>query len=241
MENTIITRENFESKITMIHDTENDVWFKGVDVASILGYSNKQQAIRKHVHGDDNKKMNELIVSQNATLTNSHPHTVFIKESGLYSLILRSKLPEAEKFQRWVTNEVLPSIRKSGSYSVKKEVKAEKLNEIHLKGIQILDTITDVKLKQALRDRIMNEITGEKQVTIEYARDIVTIVKEEFNKNINFTEASKIGKHIVKKYRLKYNKEPKKYDKFVNGNNRSVFCYSKEEEEDLIEWIQEYY
>ena len=244
MENKIITKEYFSNKciteITMIQDVDKVVWFKGCDVASILGYSNRDKAVRMHVDEDEKKKMNELLPAQNGRLFNSHPHSVFINESGLYSLILRSKLDGAKKFKKWVTKEVLPSIRKSGSYSVKKEINSEKLREIQLKEIQILDNITDAKLKQAFRDRLMNEINGDKKETSEYSRDIITILKEEFNKTIDFSSAAKIGKYIVKQYRLKYNKEPEKYMKFVNGNNRPVFCYTKEEEEDLIEWIKKY-
>jgi prophage antirepressor-like protein len=244
MENKIITKEYFSNEyiteITMIQDVDKVVWFKGIDVASILGYSDKKKAIRMHVDEDDKQKLNEIQSGHFVPPLNSQPHSVFINESGLYSLILRSKLEGVKKFQKWVTKEVLPSIRKSGSYSVKKEINSEKLREIQLKEIQILDNITDAKLKQAFLDRLMNEITGDKKETSEYSRDIITILKEEFNKTIDFSLAAKIGKYIVKQYRLKYNKEPEKYMKFVNGNNRPVFCYTKEEEVDLIEWIKKY-
>jgi prophage antirepressor-like protein len=244
MENTIITKEYFNNEylteITMIQDNDNVVWFKGRDVALILGYSNTRDALKKHVDEDEKKKLNEIQSRQNATPSNSQPHSVFINESGLYSLILRSNLDGAKKFKRWITKEVLPSIRKSGSYSVKKQVDYEKLREIQLKEIQILDNITDTKLKQAFRDRLMNEITGDEKETSEYARDIITILKEEFNKVIDFSLASKIGVYIAKQYKIKYNKSPTKYMKFVNGNNRPVCCYTKEEEADLIIWIKKY-
>lgn len=244
MENKIITKEYFSNEylteVTMIQDVDKVVWFKGIDVASILGYSDKKKAIRMHVDEDDKQKLNEIQSGHFVPPKNSQPHTVFINESGLYCLVIRSKLDGAKKFQKWVTKEVLPSIRKSGSYSVKKEINSEKLREIQLKEIQILDNITDAKLKQAFLDRLMNEITGDKKETSEYSRDIITILKEEFNKTIDFSLAAKIGKYIVKQYRLKYNKEPEKYMKFVNGNNRPVFCYTKEEEVDLIEWIKKY-
>ena len=244
MENKIIIKEYFNNEylteITMIQDNDKVIWFKGIDVASILGYSNREKAIRMHVDEDEKKKMNEIMPAQNGHPFNSQPHTVFINEPGIYSLIFRSNLEGAKKFKKWVTKEVLPSIRNSGSYSVKKQVDTEKLREIQLKEIQILDTITDSKLKQAFRDRLMNEITGDKQETLEYARDIITILKEEFNKVVDFSIAAKIGKYIVKQYRLKYNKEPEKYMKFVNGNSRPVFCYTKKEEEDLIVWIKKY-
>ena len=242
--NNIITKEYLQSKVTIIIDDKNKAWFKGGDVASILGYKDKDQAIRKNVEMEDKKKMNELMPSRNVTTLNSQPHTTYINESGLYSLIFGSKLETAKKFKRWVTNEVLPSIRETGSYTVKKEVDDNqlKLREIQYKEYLILmEQGNCAKLKQAYQDRLYNEISGGKSSTEkEYSRDIVTILKEEFNKTVDFSVASSIGKHIVKQYRLKYNKDPDKYMKFVNGNNRPVFCYTKEEEKDLIHWISNY-
>jgi prophage antirepressor-like protein len=241
--NKIINKEYLQSKVTIIIDNKNKAWFKGGDVASILGYNDKNQAIRKNVEMEDKKKMNELMASLQDVPSNSQPHTLYINESGLYSLMFGSKLDTAKKFKKWVTNEVLPSIRETGSYSVKKDIEPDKLREIQLKEVQILDNIKDAKLRQAFQDRLLNEISGGKTLTDnskEYSRDIVTILKEEFNKTVDFSIASNIGKVIVKQYRLKYNEDPEKYMKFVNGNNRPVFCYTKEEEKDLIHWISNY-
>jgi hypothetical protein len=98
------------------------------------------------------------------------------------------------------------------------------------------------KLKQAYYDRLYTELSGKTLTdkSKEYSRDIVTILKEEFNKTVDFTVASSIGKYIAKQYRLKYDTNPEKYMKFVNGNNRPVFCYTKEEEKYLIHWISNY-
>ena len=85
------------------------VWFCGKDVASALGYTNTEQAIRKHVDTEDKQTVrNERFESPRGMM--------FINESGLYSLVIRSKLPTAKKFKRWITSEVLPQIRKNGSY-----------------------------------------------------------------------------------------------------------------------------
>ena len=242
--NKIINKEYLQSKVSIILDENNTAWFKGGDVAKILGYGNSREAMKKHVDVEDKKKMNELMASRNVTPLNSQPHTTYINESGLYSLIFGSKLETAKKFKRWVTNEVLPSIRETGSYTVKKEVDDNqlKLREIQYKEYLILmEQGNCAKLKQAYQDRLYNEISGGKSSTEkEYSRDIVTILKEEFNKTVDFSVASSIGKHIVKQYRLKYDKDPEKYMKFVNGNNRPVFCYTKEEEKDLIHWISNY-
>lgn len=89
---------------------DEEPWFVGRDVAFALGYSNPQKAVREHVDEED-RGVNEMDTpggKQNLTLIN---------ESGLYSLILTSKLPSAKQFKRWVTTSVLPAIRKTGMYA----------------------------------------------------------------------------------------------------------------------------
>lgn len=95
-------------------ELDNEIYFVGSDIASALGYSNARDAISKHVE-DEDKRPDVAFYdgSQNRRMT-------VINESGLYSLILSSKLPNAKKFKHWVTNEVLPSIRKHGKYEMPK-------------------------------------------------------------------------------------------------------------------------
>lgn len=88
------------------------IYFVAIDVATILGYTNPRDAIKKHV--DDEDKNTVAIRDGNK----GNPNISVINESGLYSLILQSKLPKAKDFKRWVTSEVLPAIRKSGFYSL---------------------------------------------------------------------------------------------------------------------------
>ena len=101
--NKLITREYFNneylSEVTMIQDDEKNVWFKGADIARILGYSNREKAIRMHVEEDEKKKMNELMPAHRKIFLNSQGHTVFINESRLYCLILRSHLESAKLFK----------------------------------------------------------------------------------------------------------------------------------------------
>lgn len=87
----------------------NEPWFVAKDVADILGYQNGSRDINRHVDEDDK------LTSQIATAGQMRNQTV-INESGLYSLILSSKLPQAKEFKRWVTSEVLPAIRKQGGF-----------------------------------------------------------------------------------------------------------------------------
>lgn len=94
-----------EIRTTVIN---GEPWFVGKDVAERLGYSNPQKAIRDHVDEED-RTVNESFIVNGTMAT-------LINESGLYSLVLRSNLPTAKQFKRWVTSEVLPSIRKHGAY-----------------------------------------------------------------------------------------------------------------------------
>lgn len=92
---------------------DNEPYFVGKDVAEILGYSNTKDALAAHVDEDDKTIIQR---SENATFDIPNRGLTIINESGLYSLILSSKLPTARKFKRWVTSEVLPAIRKTGGY-----------------------------------------------------------------------------------------------------------------------------
>lgn len=103
----IFNNEEFGQVRTMA--INNEPWFVGKDVADILGYQNGSRDINRHVDEEDRHKA--MIFDGN-----QDKKTIIINESGLYSLILSSKMPSAKKFKHWVTSEVLPSIRKHGAY-----------------------------------------------------------------------------------------------------------------------------
>lgn len=107
--NTITTFTNDTLGTVRTMSINGNPHFIGKDVAEVLGYTNTPKAIRDHV--DDEDKLTERIV-----LSGQNREVIFINESGLYSLILSSKLPSAKQFKRWVTTEVLPAIRKNGGY-----------------------------------------------------------------------------------------------------------------------------
>lgn len=105
-----LTKWNFENSEVRTLTIENEPYFVGKDVAEILGYTNPSKALADHVDEDD-KLNNESLSSL------GQRGGWIINESGLYSLILSSKLLTAKKFKRWVTSEVLPSIRRNGMYA----------------------------------------------------------------------------------------------------------------------------
>lgn len=112
---------NYESSEIRTVQVNGEPWFVGKDVADILGYQNGSRDINRHVEEEDRCKIMIFDGRQDK-------ETIVINESGLYSLILSSNLPNAKQFKRWVTNEVLPSIRKTGSYSVQQPNAFENLS-----------------------------------------------------------------------------------------------------------------
>ena len=231
--------KNFETRdITMIQDDDKEVWFKGHDVATILGYKRPQDAVIQHVSIEDKQKMGDITTSVKWSTLKIKKNIIFINESGLYSLILRSKLESSKQFKRWVTKEVLPAIRKTGTYTLPK-----KDTGVYIHEAQMIENITHPKIQMLLYDKLANELQGTDSQGYKecWSHDVVTIVKDELNKSITFSEAAQVGKFIIKKYRAIFNKEPQKYSKFVNGNTRQVFAYTKDEEKHVIEWVHEFY
>ena len=96
-------------------EIDGEPWLVGKDVAQALGYSNHRKALDDHVDYED-KMQGDGVTIRDSIGREQHP--TIINESGLYSLIFSSKLPDAKKFKHWVTSEVLPSIRKTGGYAV---------------------------------------------------------------------------------------------------------------------------
>lgn len=107
----IFNNEEF-GEIRTVTDKVDAVWFCGKDVANALGYERGAKAIADHVDREDT---HEVPIQDSIGRMQNTP---FINESGLYSLVLSSKLPNAKKFKRWVTSEVLPSIRRTGQYQI---------------------------------------------------------------------------------------------------------------------------
>ena len=119
----------------------NEPWFVGKDVANILEYQNGSRDINRHVDSEDRQKAMVFDGNQDK-------ETILINESGLYSLILSSKLPKAKQFKHWVTGEVLPTIRKHGGYLTK-----EKMEEALLNPDVLIKLATQLKSEREARKR----------------------------------------------------------------------------------------
>ena len=112
MKNQIFKSEEFGQIRTCL--VEGETYFVGKDVASALGYKNTKDALMRHVYDDDK-------LGSGFTTSGQIREMTVINESGLYSLILSSKLDSARRFKRWVTNEVLPAIRRNGHYELEQQ------------------------------------------------------------------------------------------------------------------------
>lgn len=136
---------NFKGQRVRTVTINNEPYFVGNDVATILGYSNYRNAVVNHVDKEDKLRTQIEYAGQNRNMT-------VINESGLYSLILGSKLPTAKEFKHWVTSEVLPSIRKHGAYMT-----PQTIEKALLSPDTIINLATQLKEEQEQRKHLQEE------------------------------------------------------------------------------------
>ena len=135
-------------------EIDNEVWFVGKDIAETLGYTNPSKALNDHVDIED--KLN------NETLSSLGQRGGWlINESGVYALVFNSKLPKAKEFKKWVTHDVLPSIRKHGAYMT-----PQKIEEVLLNPDTIIKLATDLKAEREHRMALETKIEQDKPKTI---------------------------------------------------------------------------
>lgn len=149
----VFTSNEFgEVRTVVINDTP---WFVGKDVAVVLGYQNNSRDINRHVDEEDRQNY------QNGTFDSPRGMTV-INESGLYSLILSSKLPKAKEFKRWVTTEVLPAIRRHGAYMTEQTLEEALSSPEFL--IKLATELKDAKDTNKKLEAVNANLTVEKQI-----------------------------------------------------------------------------
>ena len=156
----IFSHEMFGEIRTMTNES-GETYFVGKDVAEALGYTNTQKAIRDHVDDDDKLTERFVLSGQNRSL-------VIISESGLYSLVLSSKLPQAKVFKHWVTSEVLPQIRKTGGYIPTKDAEGRQLSDMEILALAL-------KIQQKTIEEQHKQI-GEMAPKAEYCDEVLESV-----------------------------------------------------------------
>ena len=159
---------NKEFGSVRIVEIDGDPWFVGNDVARALGYSNARKAVPMHVDDEDKLRTQIGDAGQNRDMT-------VINESGLYALVLSSKLPSAKKFKSWVTHDILPSIRKTGSYvmsDVQQRIQSDPMFAAEYFAKNFLEVAKD-------RDRLAKQIEDEKPM-VDLAR-LITAAEYELS------------------------------------------------------------
>lgn len=195
-------------------EINGEPWLVGKDVAAALGYQNPQRAIRDHVDEED-KGVTEMVTP------GGKQSVPIINESGLYSLVLSSKLPGAKKFRRWVTSEVLPSIRKTGHYTAKPMTDYQ-MESIRVRKAQLLERLAkeyDGTYRQVLQAHATKELTGEYLLPLPYIGE-KTYSAQEIGEKLGIS-ANKVGM-IANRNHLK----TKQYGAWVNDVAKN--CPGKE-------------
>ena len=175
---------NFKGQEVRTVTINNEPYFVGKDVAEILGYAKARNAIASHVDEEDKKDapiQGTLGGTQNMTIIN---------ESGLYSLILSSKLPQAKEFKRWVTTEVLPTIRKHGAY-----LTDSKIEEVLLSPETIINLATQLKDEREARKQLQivnSQLVVDNQIMQPKAKYFDDLVER--NLLTNFRDTAKMLK-----------------------------------------------
>lgn len=144
---------NFQGQQVRTVTINGEPYFVGKDVADILGYNDTNQAVRKHVDDEDKLTRQFDGSGQKRNMT-------IINESGLYALILGSKLPQAKEFKRWVTSEVLPTIRRHGAY-----LTDSKIEEVLLSPDTIINLATQLKNERAEKEQLKIELEEARKQT----------------------------------------------------------------------------
>ena len=195
-------------------EINGEPWLVGKDVAAALGYQNPQRAIRDHVDEED-KGVTEMVTP------GGKQSVPIINESGLYSLVLSSKLPGAKKFRRWVTSEVLPSIRKMGHYTAKPMTDYQ-MESIRVRKAQLLERLAkeyDGTYRQVLQAHATKELTGEYLLPLPYIGE-KTYSAQEIGEKLGIS-ANKVGM-LANRNHLK----TKQYGAWVNDVAKN--CPGKE-------------
>ena len=213
MSNEISVFNNTQcGSVRVFNDNEGKVWFCGSDVATALGYSNPQKAVRDHVT-DKHKTLNETFTVNGTSVT-------LIDEAGLYRLVMRSQLPSAEDFQEWVTSEVLPSIRKHGMYAT--PVTIENMIADPDFAISLLNTLKEERIARKQAEEAKAIAEKERDVYSDMVDDVMqddhTYTATEIAKDLGLRSANALNKWLVEigffyksgKYYIPYSKYSQK-------------------------------
>jgi len=225
-------RETGQAVRTVMVDGEP--WFVAADVCAALGIGNPRQAV-SHLDGDE---VRQVPVTTTDGSGRTLPTNV-INEPGLYSLILRSRKPEAKAFKRWITHEVLPAIRKTGGY-ISPAATDEQLAAIigraraQMEVLRLADGLVSRDWLEAKARHVVARALGE-EPEIDPARRPLTVGEYLEERGITGPALRSLsgpfGKVVKRLYRDRYDREPPQTDRFVDGALRKVAAYTEADRE----------
>ncbi|MCT4404300.1 hypothetical protein EFT43_05230 [Leuconostoc falkenbergense] len=190
---------NFETSRVRTLNLEDVIWFVGKDVAETLGYSNTRDALYKHVDKEDKNT-----VAIHDGITRGNPNQVIINESGLYSLILSSKQPNAKKFKRWVTSEVLPTIRQTGGYQLTPKDPMQVL-ELMFQSLKIQDYRQERLERKINLIQNSQTISGDQELVLRQIRNDKAIQILGYKGNARYQALSRmVFARISKEFKSKF-------------------------------------
>ena len=207
--------ENNQVRTVMIH---SNVWFVGKDVCDVLEIKNSSDAL--YSLDDEDKDGVGLTDSIGRTQT-----MTVINESGLYNLIFKSRKPEAKQFKRWITSEVIPQIRKTGSYSVNQQPELPSYE----KAVKVADSIAYIqstlidqpRLAQFLVDQALSTYgNAQQQLSGTNLRGVAEIA-EEMNLPVSFNNRSQLGKFV----KSQVGELAQQEERLCNGTMKMINCY----------------
>ena len=162
-----------DDEIKFIFDNEDVLWFKFSNIASILEYKDRNDVLKKHV--DKKYKKHIKNIKTKDDIEKQKPDTVYITESGLYKLLIKSRMKKAEKFQDWLVEEALPKLRKFGKYEVDNKIKKklknlnEKMKELEKTNIKLMKNMTNKKYPKGYHFYVIED---DKMYKIGYTKDL---------------------------------------------------------------------
>lgn len=211
---------NFESNEVRVVVINNEPWFVAKDVCDVLNVPNVSQALTRL----EVEEVNTLILNEGSP----NPNINIISESGMYALVLSSRKPEAKSFRKWITSQVLPSIRKTGSYSLLQTPEPPKL-PVHVVALEKAKVIRDIqdilsyenpRIAQFLIDYTISDIMSNTKTDGPKLRGVVEIA-EEMGLPVSLKNRSALGKFVKARVGSFLAEE----SRLVNGTMRLVACY----------------
>lgn len=229
-------KEDAENHVR-VKTIDDEPWFCAKDVCDALEIKNVSQAT--------STLKNEQVTSICNTYSGRHITKMnFISEAGLFKLIFKSRTEEASRFQDWVTEEVLPSIRKTGRYSLPDTAKSIEWDKekyrIELARFILTDAClnSDHQMKLYSKELICNALKGKSEKPI-HLKDLTTLMQDMGYSALTIQmNRVRLGKIIKRLYKETFNIEPEYTLKHVNGADRNVLSYPPEHYDQIKEWIR---